>query len=279
MSFRILKASGEDEVFSEEKLRASLIRAGASDALAERVLQRVVSRADRGEISSESVFSQAYKQLKKEKAHVAARYSLKRAVMDLGPTGYPFERLVGWLLQAEGWDTQTGVKLEGSVFHEIDVVAVKPGRKLLVECKFRSDPGSKIDVKVAMYVSARARDLLGDLDKTQDEFYLVTNAKFTSDAFAFAGSVNLGLLAWDFPEGNGLGQRIQAAGLWPVTCLTTLKRSQKRLLLEEGIVLSRELRDQPELLVRIGVKGPKQRDTMQEIQDLIRPLSVPGAAT
>lgn len=271
---RILKASGEEEAYEEDKLRESLRRTGASDKLAERVLSYVRKRAEK-EISSEAVFALAFKQLKKEKAHLAARYSLKRAVMELGPTGYPFERLVGWVLQVDGYDTQTGIKLQGAVSHEVDVVAKKNGKRLLAECKFRSDPGSKIDVKIALYVSARARDLLGDLKETQDEFWLVTNAKFTSDADRYAKSVGLKLLSWEAPPGAGLGQRIQEAGLWPVTCLTSIKRSQKRTLLEEGVVLSRELRDNPELLERAGVRGSKQREAMQEITDLIRPLSIP----
>ncbi|KKR71461.1 MAG: ATP-cone domain protein, partial [Candidatus Levybacteria bacterium GW2011_GWC2_40_7] len=66
-----------------------------------------------------------------------SQYSLKRAIMDLGPTGYPFEDYVAEILKTQGFKTKTRSLLMGKcVTHEVDIIAEKGKEKLLVECKF-----------------------------------------------------------------------------------------------------------------------------------------------
>jgi len=51
---------------------------------------------------------------------------LKKAILQLGPTGYPFERFVGELLKYQGYEAKVGQIVQGNcVQHEVDVVAKK----------------------------------------------------------------------------------------------------------------------------------------------------------
>ena len=47
---------------------------------------------------------------------------LKQAIMELGPSGFPFEQFVAELLKCRGYQIKVGVIVEGHcVNHEIDV--------------------------------------------------------------------------------------------------------------------------------------------------------------
>ena len=251
----IEKASGEMEAFSNEKLYRSLCHAGASEKLAERVLSLLRNQISRN-ISSAKLYRMAFKLLHKEARFLAARYSLKRAIMSLGPSGYPFEQLVAALFAHKKYSTQVGVEVRGAcVNHEIDVIAARNNHRLFVECKYRNRQGNKCDVKVALYVYARSLDLARNPETPKfDEFWLVTNAKFSQDAVQFGECAGLKLLSWDHPNGNGLRERIQLSQIHPLTCLTTLKVREKKELLSQNVVLCRELLQHPSLLGQIGLK-------------------------
>ncbi len=168
---RITKASGEKVPFSEEKLRHSLERSGATESQIDFVVDEVNGLLYEG-IPTGKIYRKAYDMLRKRSRSKAARYKLKKAIMELGPSGYPFERFVGAILEQQGFRSEVGVVVEGKcVTHEIDVLAVKNSKLILVECKFHNRPGVKCDVKVPLYIHSRFRDVVmtrnsdGKLDK------------------------------------------------------------------------------------------------------------------
>ncbi|GJL77770.1 MAG: hypothetical protein NPINA01_07590 [Nitrospinaceae bacterium] len=268
--FLIKKASGEIEPFSREKLERSLSMTGASRVLVERVIDRVAKKVSSG-ISTQKLFRMAFQLLQKEARYLAARYSLKRAVMSLGPSGYPFEKFVGALMQKQGYETQVGVILEGAcTTHEVDVVAIKKNHRRLVECKYHNHEGIKCDVKVPLYVYARSLDLKNNSpSELVNEFWLVTNTKFTADAVRYGSCVGLNLLSWDYPEGRSLKLMIEKEEVHPITCLTTLKRNQKNKLLKNNVVLCHEILDNPNLLREISLKEAQIKRVVKEVTDLI----------
>ncbi|MFO8030607.1 MAG: ATP cone domain-containing protein [Cyclonatronaceae bacterium] len=157
---RITKASGEKVPFSEEKLRNSLERSGATETQIERVVDEVEDHLYEG-ITTGKIYRRAYQLLRKRSRSNAARYKLKKAIMELGPSGYPFERFVGAILEQQGFRTEVGVLVEGKcVIHEIDVMAWKNSKLIMVECKFHNRPGVKCDVKVPLYIHSRFRDVV-----------------------------------------------------------------------------------------------------------------------
>lgn len=269
-SLLIKKASGETEPFSSEKLDRSLSMTGASSALVHRVIDRVQKKISPG-MTTRKLYRMAFQLLQKEARYLAARYSLKRAVMSLGPSGYPFEKFVGALLEKQGYETQVGVILQGAcVTHEVDVVASKGNHRRLVECKYHNHEGIKCDVKVPLYVYARALDLKNNSpDDLIHEFWLVTNTKFTADAIKYSECVGLNLLSWDYPEGRSLKLMIEKEEVHPITCLTTLKSNQKKKLLKQNVVLCHEIIENPDLLGEIGLKEPQINRVVKEVTDLI----------
>ena len=263
-SNRILvkKASGELEPFDHEKVKNSLQRAGANPQLATDILKMVESEIYEG-IPTRKIYQKVFAHLRSAGTHLAARYNLKRALMELGPTGYPFERYFARLLEHDGYNTLVGQQIKGKcVWHEIDVVAEKEGGKFMIEAKYHNVPGIKTDTKVALYVYARFLDVSAGDGFTQG--WLVTNTKLTRDARHYCECVGLKYLSWDRPDGGGLRDLIEKTPLYPVTILQTLSPKEKSTLLGEGIVTVQDLLKNLE-----SIPARKRADAQKEAQNLI----------
>ena len=118
---KLVKTSGEVEAFQERKLRSSLARSGATRREVDDVVTAVREDLHDG-ISSDEVFRIARRELQKHRRSTAARYSLQRALQDLGPSGFPFERFIASLWRHDGFRIRMGPRLQGRlVRHEVDV--------------------------------------------------------------------------------------------------------------------------------------------------------------
>lgn len=276
----ITKASGEREPFSEAKLRSSLERVRTSPDLINIIVKQINGELQDG-MSTSDIYSRASSILRRKKRASAGRYHLKRAIMELGPTGYPFEKLVGELFRSEGFSVEVGKTAQGAcVSHEIDVAAVKDDRRNMIECKFHNQPGIKSDIKIALYVQARFEDVQKVWQKDSGhgqkfhEAWLVTNTKLTSDAIRYAECVGMKAIGWRYPLGNGLEARIDRAGLHPITCIMGLSRSHKQQLLAAGLVLCKELLGQRNLLRSLGLSESKMSALLSEINQLCQTESL-----
>ncbi len=270
----ITKASGTQEPFSEEKLRRSLERVHASEETIERVVAEVRNGLREGTTTSD-MYRTAFSLLRKKDTAVAGRYSLKKALMELGPTGHPFEHFVGELLKADGFDVSVAQIVQGvCVTHEVDVIGMKENRHIMVECKFHNQPGRQCDVKISLYIQARFEDVERQWKKDPQhvqkfhEVWLVTNTRLTTDATDYARCVGMTAIGWNYPQGNGLEMRIDRAGLHPITCLTSLNRAQKNELMEKNVVLCKEIAECPEILYAVGCKEAAVKKVLEEIQQL-----------
>ncbi len=270
----ITKADGERELFDPHKLDHSLARAGATSGERVHILAKV-NKELRDGMRTEDIYHHAFEMLRDEGAPaVAARYSVKRAVFALGPSGFPFEQFLAEVLRAHGWTTQTGVAMTGRCApHEVDVLARKDGKTIGIEAKFHNEPGGRTDIKDALYVHARYEDLARAPEKSGrvDEGWLVTNTRFTRNAIRYAQCSNLTLLGWDYPRGRGLMHLIEDRRVHPLTALTTLSAGEKRLLMENNIVLCKSIQS-PHLLQEYGVKPARIADVMEEAKFLCAPI-------
>lgn len=269
----IIKTDGSVEQWNERKLLDSLRKAGATDATAERIVRTIGSSIAPSEQST-LIFKRAFSMLRREGRAAAARYSLRRALFDLGPTGHPFEDFIAELFKSEGWTVLPRQILQGKcVSHEVDIQAVRGGEHLAGELKYHNDPGYKTDVKVALYVKARLDDIWAGEAHRKGEYrvdrgILVTNTKFTHQAIDFAKCSGVELLGWSYPHVGGLYDRIVASGLYPITVLTTLRRAEKRLLIDKNIVTTELLRSHRQLLRDIGVAPERIGTIVAEIETL-----------
>ncbi len=270
----VIKANGKREAFEPEKLRASLLRSGASKKIVDEVLLRVKEDLHNDTTTSE-IYKHAFDVLKKLQKPAARRYSLRRAVMELGPTGFPFEDFVADVLKEKGFETMTRqTVLGGCVSHEVDVVAWNEKKLVMVEAKFHNEPGTKSDLKVALYVKARFDDLKGNVfnyggkDRELTDGWLLTNTKFSSTAIKYANCKNLTLVGWNYPEKGNLQDMIEEGTLHPITCLTSLSIKEKRALAAAGAVLCSNVKDNPSILQKVLGSNFDSRPVIKEINEL-----------
>lgn len=266
MSFLITKADGTQEPFDPSKLVNSLRRAGAGEEATARVVSRVESEL-RPLMRTSDIYRRAFVLLRKERHGVAARYSLKRAILEFGPSGFPFEAYLAELYRRRGYEAETNQIVKGScVEHEVDVVLLKDNVRTFIEAKFHNSVGFKTDLKVVLYVKSRINDI--DRGKKFPETVrgmVVTNTKFTDVAETYAKCENLELLGWDYPSDGNLHTLIEEEGLYPTTALATLSRAEKEALLAEKVVLCRNVPEKPEILHRIGVRGGRLDRLFEEV--------------
>ncbi len=271
----ITKASGEKVPFSVEKLRISLHRSGATDEQAERVITELTEKLYQG-ITTKKIYHIAFRLLKETSRHIAAKYHLKRAIMELGPSGYPFEKFIGEILRLQGFSVQVGQIVQGHcVEHEVDVVAMKDNLQLMIECKYHNQPGVVCDVKVPLYIQSRFKDVEAEwmkMDwkgKKTFQGWVVTNTRFSSSAVQYGTCIGLKLLGWDYPGKGSLKDQIETLGLYPITCLTALMKAEKEQLLNKKIVLCREIVENEKLLRQMLSLTPSRLDTvMKEAREL-----------
>ncbi len=277
--FDIIKSSGKRVKFSVEKLRDSLKRSGADDQVVAEIINSVRDELY-PDISTKEIYNRAFLLLKKEKSVFASKYKLKKAIYELGPTGFPFERFVAAILRYSGYETKVGKVLQGKcVSHEVDVIAKKADQHIVAECKFHGDQGKKCDVKVPLYIHSRYRDILanysgGNAKNKPNEGWVVTNTRFTRDAILFGNCSGLHLLSWDLPNGNGIKDRIDRLGLYPITVSTLLSNREKQFLLSRDIVLCRELINDNFYLDHLGISENRKKRILNEIRTLCNVKSV-----
>lgn len=270
----IRKSTGEKEPFSAKKFEESLKRSGADSDTISQITGEIEDWLEEG-ISTKKIYRKAFTLLRKEKRGLAARYKLKKAIMEFGPTGYPFEHFVGQLLKHYGYEIQVGQLVQGQcVQHEVDVVAIADNKQIFVECKFYNSQGKNGNVRVPLYIRSRVDDIIKKRE-TLPEFretifhgWVVTNTRFTSDALEYGKCAGLHMISWDYPKGHSLKDMIEEEGLFPVTALTTLNKSQIQILLDEGTVLCRQVSRDPGLLDKLELKPAKKKNVLAEIKEL-----------
>lgn len=270
----VTKYSGEKVAFNPDSLKNSLSKSGASEEQVNHVFNQIKEHLYEG-ITTKNLYQIAFKLLKRERNVFAARYSLKKALRDLGPAGYFFEQWVGKLFEHYGYKTLTGKILQGkAVTHEVDVIAQKPDSLIFAECKFRNTVDSRISVTNPMYFLSRLKDLseinfnfFGKETKLT-EGYLVTNAYLTKDAISFADFYGINIISWDYPQQSSLKLRVDKGMLYPITCLTTISAAEKNKLLEAGCILVKDIVENRSFIDRLKCSNRKTMAILEEAEEL-----------
>lgn len=252
MNIQVSKASGAFEPFSEAKIRQSLKRAGAQPQVIDKILVQLVGQLH-DNITTREIYRKVFNLFNQYQAGQGFSYVLKDALMQLGPSGYPFEKFIARLLTHLNYQTQTNLIIKGKcINHEIDVVAKKDQQNYLIECKFHNRPGTKTHSKEALCVQAKFEDLGSQFHQV----WLVTNTKLTSAAVKYGLCRGIKLLAWRYPVANGLEALIEANKFYPLTCLTFLSQDDYRQLYQNNLILCRDLaRLKKEELSRLGLSS------------------------
>lgn len=269
---KIIKYNGEFELFDPEKLKISLLRAKTNVILANDIVDKIQSEIKDGD-TSDSVYRRAFALLKKKEKRSAAMYSIRRSILELGPSGFPFEKFVADILEKKGYKTINNMTLQGHcVTHETDVIAYDKDDFIVMEVKFHNNLAVKSDTKVAMYVKARFDDLKDQVFEIDGEKrkmtrgMLVTNTKFTNNAKKYAKCVNqFDLISWEYPEKGNLYDLIYETGLQPTTCIPLLTKQEKRALVEKGFINCKSLKDQSAAMKDVGIADDKIKRVISNI--------------
>lgn len=271
----IKKASGEEELFSTQKLTQSLLNAGAKMETVTKIVTDIENFIY-PDISTKKIYARAFALLHHEETASSMRYRLKQAIFDLGPTGYPFEALVGEIFKHEGYKTEVGVTVAGvCVTHEMDVIATSNKVQHLVECKFHKDQGKQVSVQVPLYVNSRTADIAEFRAKKAEfhglkfEAWVYTNTRFSEDSTKYGLCKGMHLVAWDFPEGNGLKEQLERYKIFPITLLTSLTIREKEFLLGQGVVTCAQLHPRLDLLRDFEFTGAKLRALERELESVL----------
>ncbi len=268
MPFIIRKRSGKKEEFSPKKLQHSLRKAGADQQLSNQIIEKIKKEKPPSTTAIHKFITQF---LEKKSPALAARYNIKRALMELGPAGYPFEQFVAQIFTAQGFKTLTNQIINGKcVTHEVDVIAIKGNKHYMIECKFHNRLGLKTNVKATLAAQARFEDIHAAWEQNPQHdheihhAWIVTNTRFTSEAIKYADCMNIKLLGWKYPKNNSIEQIIDSLGLHPITALTFLSRKQKQSLIKKGFVLCRDVSQHTTLLKSLGFSPRQIQKLMQE---------------
>ena len=245
MKIKVKKASGIVEDLNPNKLRGSLIRSGADREQANSIIETIIEEIP-PHTTTKKIYSLARKYLRQINHASGLRYSLKKALFRLGPSGYPFEKYIGEILKNYDYSVEIGSIMNGKcVKHEIDVFAVNKNEVLAVECKYRNSGGSTTDVKTAMYVHSRFRDLESVIKTAYPgksfRGMLITNTRFTTDAIQYAECTGMHLKSWRYPETGGLQEMVETKKLYPVTVISGVKSGLIKTLFDNNIILLKDL--------------------------------------
>ncbi|MGD9706929.1 MAG: ATP cone domain-containing protein [Candidatus Delongbacteria bacterium] len=270
----VRKANGETELFSSEKLERSLKRSGADSESISEVMKIVTSTLYDG-ITTGKIYNLAYSQLKKRKNTHVFKYKLKQAIMELGPTGHPFESFIGKIMEIQGYRTEVALTVDGfCVTHEVDVIATKDSIQYIVECKYGKSSDKTVNVQVPLYVKSRVDDIIRKREKIKEyegfifHGMVATNTRFSPDSISYAECSGLYLLGWDYPAGNGLKDIIDREKIYPITVLSSLNHAQKQMLLDTGTVICRQIIKDPKILESLDLNLSKKDRVISELNSV-----------
>jgi len=271
----VTKLDGTQEQFHAKKLRQSLQKSGADKRTVDTIISHIEKELFDG-ITTSRIYKHAFDLLERhtESPEINFRYSLRRAISEFGPSGFPFEKFVGEVFRLKGYRVEVGKKLKGKcVMHEMDVIGKTKDEVFTAELKFHNKLTIKTDLKVALYVRARFDDLIagGYYGDKKQRLAIITNTKFSSNAIKYGECAGIELIGWNYPRhGKGnLHDLIQESGIHPLTCLSSLTKKQKQYFLNQGIVLCQELvKDNARMLQESGniVPKGKRQKVLDEIE-------------
>lgn len=270
---KVIKSNGKSERFNPKKLRRSLLRSGVSLTVIDEILSHLHPQLYDG-ISTKKIFQIVRRELKKQDICAQCRYSLRAALLRLGPAGYNFEKYIASILQSYDYDAHLPPQeIKGAcVYHEVDVIAKKDNSIIFIEAKFRNRFGDDVDLKDVMASYARYLDLKEGSKISFNQGWIMTNARFSDRAQAFGLCKGMKLVGWSFPKEGSLGNLVDHAGLYPVTVLA-LKKMEIEALATQGIMLCKELVQQnPRHLAKLLHRSEQSaKDLLSLCEKLVSP--------
>ena len=254
----VINLKGEREPFSFKKVYRSALNSGAQKEKAWAIASQIEREVFPG-ISTAQIFERIFELLSKKSPQSAIRFNLKKAIEKLGPTGFPFEKFIGRIFEAEGFEVKLNQMIPGYCINfEIDFLAKKENLVYIGECKFRQEPAGRVDLRAALANYARFLDIERGRFLNSNLKYksiIVTNAKFTQEAIKYSECTKVELLGWKYPKKRGLEFLIEKNQLYPITILPSVNQFLAKELIQQKIILVKDVFKKEFGELRIKNKG------------------------
>ena len=275
----IINQRGEREPLSLRKVETAAKRVGASNQLARRIAKKIKQTTADG-TSTADIYKQVRALLHKETPVAAIKFSLKEAMRKMGPAGFYFEKFVGDIYAQAGYNVKINQIVPGKCIKdfEIDFLANKQGILKVGECKYRNQPGSRVDMTIALANYARFLDIQNGTFLKKKEFQgleqksvIVTNTKFSGHAIKYSKCMNVELLGWRYPTTGGLEHLIEKHQLYPVTILPSVSNRFAEVLAVKDIMLVKDIAgmNESDLHTKTGISGPQLSRLVKEANLLL----------
>ena len=150
----------------------------------------------------------------------------------------------------------------------MDIVAEREDQTIYAECKFHNIGHKKNDIKTALYVQARAQDLKNNIDNHFHQYWLVSNTAFSLDAITYAKCSGLILHGLNTKEFGTLHDIIIRYQLYPVTSLRKIKKQTIQRLLENHLIMCKDLKRKKKQLRDLGF-APEEISTLISQTDIL----------
>lgn len=275
----IINQRGEREPLSLRKVERAAKRVGASNQLARRIAREIKQSTVDGTSTTE-IYNQVRALLNKDIPAAAIKFSLKEAMRKMGPAGFYFEKFVGDIYTQAGYNVKINQIVPGKCIKdfEIDFLADKKGILKIGECKYRNQPGNRVDMITALANYARFLDLQNGifLNKKQHQglnikSVIVTNTKFSGHAIKYSKCIGVDLLGWHYPTTGGLEHLIEKHQLYPVTILPSVTNHFAEVLATKDIMLVKDIAglSEADLKQKTGTTGPQLSRLIKEANLLL----------
>lgn len=270
---KIIKSSGEAVEYDPQKIRASLKRAGASDQLADRVLAVVNKRVREG-MHTKKLYAIVRKEIARTDTCVACRYTLREALLKLGPAGFKFEQYAASILNSLGYRAELPPdNLMGKcTMHEVDIIASKNSTTAMIEAKFRNNTTDVVNLKDTLATWSRFIDL-NEAPQTPNRFteaWIITNARFSESAIAFGSCRGIRMVGWKSGT-ESLASLVDHASLYPITTLDDLKQWELDAFAAKGFMLCREITEKnpAELSTALRIAESRLKTIISTCQSIV----------
>lgn len=276
----VIKANGTPEPFSLKKFKRSLQLAGIAAENREKAVEFILKNSN-SKITTQQLYKQTFNFLKILKQSYARNYSLKHALQMLGPTGFSFEYLTAEIFKNLNYTTHRNQIIQGlCITHEIDIMAYNKNtdQLILIECKFRNEPGIFLGIQIPLYVKSRLDDVRTSSLiwknfplKNLFQCAIATNAKLSTQSIQYAECKNIKLLGWNYPHKAGIAELIKRFKLYPITILINLTQKEKKLLLKHNIILCKDLKEEHTInkLKQLKISDKKITRIIKELKEII----------
>jgi HJR/Mrr/RecB family endonuclease len=240
----VTKADGSKQLYNKQKIVQTSLRLGANSEEAERIAQQLELKLYDG-ISTRKILQLIFVLLRKPKPAVRNLFDLRRGISLMEPKP-EFEMFIRALLSHSGYTVTPNTILRGLCGeHEVDAIASKDGVTYFVEVKHHASYHALTGLDESRIARAIVEDVTegyirGLSEIKIDGAMIVTNTRYSEHAINYGRCRGIIMVGWASPE-IGLRDLVESQKLYPLSCLRGISRQVRLRLVDEGIVLIKQL--------------------------------------